>query len=288
MINFFKFTLGVALLAVGGCTQLEDGKSKAEVKEPEFKVVEFCPAPGQFVNEGYSATSMAEACKYAQGRIDNRYYVSLGGFGGYIVVKCKTPIENSGEYDFGIYGNPNATSSEPGIVWVSQDANGNGIADDEWFELYGSESEKDTTLHNYSITYSRLADNTKIAWRSSEGDSGIIERNSYHTQDYYPAWISAEEYTLSGTLLPNNGEWSEENQEWDLLPFDWGYADNFSAIDRDESRANRFRISDARTIDGELAGLSHIDFIKVQSASHAVYSAIGEASTEVLGFIKDL
>ncbi len=290
MSKIFKFALVAALLVVGGCASLEDGNGgggkEPAPKELEYEVVEFLPAPGQFVNEGYAATTMEEACAYAEERLKNGYFVSLGGFGGYIIVKFKRPIVNSeGGYDFGIYGNSFAGSSEPGVVWVSQDANGNGEADDEWFELRGSESEKDTTLHNYSITYSRTDNETEIAWCDNKGESGTIKRNSAHRQDYFPAWVTANEYTLSGTLLPDNSEWSEKNQEWVLRAFEWGYADNFSAIDLAEDRANRFRISDARDATGEANILPQIDFVKVQSATNAIHSAIGETSTEVCGFV---
>lgn len=289
MINFFKFALVAALFVVGGCTQLE-GTSDVDGDTPQqesmVEVVEFLPAPGQFVNEGYEATSMAEACAYAQERLESRYFVSLGGFGGYIVVKFDKPIRNSeGDYDFGIYGNSFKGSSEPGVVWVAQDANGNGVADDEWYELRGSESGVATTLQNYSITYARTEDERRIAWRDNKGESGIIERNSMHPQDYFPAWVVEDEYTLSGTLLPPNSEWSEINQEWVLHAYGWGYADNFSEVDRAADRANRFRILDARDATGEAVILAHIDFVKVQSATNRVHSAIGEVSTEVCGFV---
>jgi hypothetical protein len=288
MINFFKFALVASLLVVVGCAEMGGSGGDATPAEVDVEVVEYMPAPGQFVNEGYEARTMAEACSYAQERLSNGYFLSLGGFGGYVVVKFAEPVQNTGGYDFGIYGNSFQTSSEPGIVWVSQDANQNGMADDEWFELYGSESEKPTTLRNYTITYSRTDDATKIAWRDSEGASGLIERNAVHTQDYFPAWVVGDEYSLSGTLLPDNAAWSDINQEWNLSPLEWGYADNYSAIDRYDRRANMFRISDACTADGEVANLSHIDFVKVQSAINAVHAPIGETSTEVCGFIRNL
>ena len=290
MSKIFKFALVATLLMVGGCASFEDGNGgggkEPAPKELEYEVVEFLPAPGQFVNEGYTATTMEEACAYAEERLKNGYFVSLGGFGGYIIVKFKTPIINSeGGYDFGIYGNSFSGSSEPGVVWVSQDANENGVADDEWFELRGSESGKESTLQNYAITYSRTDNETKIAWRDNKGESGTIERNAAHRQDYFPAWVESEEYTLSGTLLPDNSEWSEKNQEWVLHAFEWGYADNFSAIDLAEDRANRFRISDACLTSGERANLPQIDFVKVQSATNEIHRAIGEVSTEVRGFV---
>ena len=289
MINFFKFALGASLLWAVGCGQMgDDGDDAAASKEPGIEVVEYLPAPGQFVNDGYSATTMAEACEYAQGRLENRYFVSLGGFGGYIVVRFCEPLPNRDDYDFGIYGNSFGTSSEPGVVWVAQDANNNGVADDEWFELSGSESGKTTTLQNYSMTYSRTDDATKIAWRDSEGNSGVIERNSAHTQDYFPAWVEGSEYTLTGTRLADNAVWHEVNQEWQLMPFEWGYVDNFSDIDRYDRCANLFDIENACTAEGRAANLSHIDFVKVQSATNAIHLAIGETSTEVAGFIRDL
>ncbi len=292
MSKTFKFALVAALLVVGGCTSFEGGfvgggnNTAPKPATYEYEVVEFLPAPGQFVNEFYTATTMEEACAYAQERINNRYFVSLGGFGGYIVVRFKKPVVNSeGDYDFGIYGNSFSSSSEPGVVWVSQDTNKNGVADDEWFELHGSESGKDSTQQNYAITYSRTDNETEIAWRDNKGGSGIIEHNSMHRQDYFPAWVTDNEYTLSGTLLPDNSEWNEKNQEWVLHAFEWGYADNHSEIDLAGDRANRFRISDARSASGELANLSQIDFVKVQSATNKIHPAIGEVSTEVLGFV---
>lgn len=47
------------------------------------------------------------------------------------------------------------------IVMVSYDTNMNGKPDDEWYELAGSEYYKPTTIHNYSITYTRPDPNKK-------------------------------------------------------------------------------------------------------------------------------
>ena len=286
MANVLRYILlSVTLFAVA-CNGDLGGGDIGGTDDPAktlFEVVEFMPAPGQFINEGYTATTMTEACAYAQSQLENGGLLSLGGFGGYVVVKFATPIKNSGDYDFGIYGNSFETSSEPGVVWVSCDMNGNGLADDEWYELYGSESGKEGTKHNYSITYSRTADATQIAWRDSEGERGTIERNTRHEQDYYPAWVAGE-YTLTGTLLRDNAVWNESYKEWEVLPFEWGYADNFSTIDRASDKANRFRIDDAHTFSGEKANLVQINFVKVQSAINKVNTAIGETSTEVCGF----
>ena len=48
-------------------------------------------------------------------------------------------IANGEGADIVVKGNMHEGSSEAGIVWVSQDTNGNGQPDDEWYELRGSE-----------------------------------------------------------------------------------------------------------------------------------------------------
>ena len=74
--------------------------------------------------------------------------VSLGGFGGYIVVGFDHSIQASGGYggyDFSITGNQFSGSSEPGVVWVMPDENGNGEPDDgPWYEL------RSLTLYAYN------------------------------------------------------------------------------------------------------------------------------------------
>ena len=72
----------------------------------ELKVLEYCPAPGQFINEGFNCQTMQEANAYAEQRFKQKNYVSLGSFGGYITVKMPKEIKNRKGYDFGIIGNP--------------------------------------------------------------------------------------------------------------------------------------------------------------------------------------
>ena len=116
------------------------------------KVYEFLPAPGQFVNENYTAVTMAEACAYAENRMAQTAYVSLGGFGGCLVVGFDHSIDNDGDYNIAVTGNPFDGSSEPGIVWVMQDENGDGLPNDTWYELKGSEYGKEETIRDYAVT----------------------------------------------------------------------------------------------------------------------------------------
>lgn len=259
------------------------------------KVFEFLPAPGQFVNENYDASTMEQACAYAGQRLAQAQYVSLGGFGGYIVVGFDHSIDNDGGYNIAVTGNAFDGSSEPGIVWVMQDENGDGLPNDTWYELKGSEYGKAETIQDYAVTYYRPSSPAMpVAWEDNRGGSGVIDHlGSFHSQDYYyPQWIVQDSYTLRGTCLKaRNYDSSGNGTYWVNPPYDWGYADNFSSVDRlveddnsDASAAdNHFRISDAVTFDGEPAGLAYVDFVKVQTGVNSKSGWTGELSTEVFG-----
>ncbi len=262
------------------------------------KVYEFLPAPGQFVNEYYTATTMEEACAYAEERMAQTQYVSLGGFGGYIVVGFDHSVDNDGDYNLAITGNAFDGSSEPGIVWVMQDENGDGLPNDTWYELKGSEYGKAETCQDYAVTYYRPeAPAMAIPWTDNKGGSGEIDYlGSFHRQDYYyPEWVEEDSYTLRGTCLKaRNYDASGNGTYWVNPAYDWGYADNFSSKDRltddDNYNAapadNHFRISDAVTFDGKPADLRYIDFVKVQVGVNAQSGWLGEVSTEVFD-VKD-
>lgn len=255
------------------------------------RVYEFLPAPGQFVNEDYEAATMAEACAWAEERLAQTAYVSLGGFGGYIVVGFDHSILNDGGYNLAVTGNSFDGSSEPGIVWVMQDENGDGLPNDTWYELRGSEYGKPETLSDYAVTYYRPeGDDGTIPWRDNAGGSGAIERNSFHRQSYYPIWVEADSYTLRGVCLKSRSYDASGNGTYWVNPaFDWGYADNFSPIDRltDDGNPNadpadnHFKISHAVRFDGAPADLAYIDFVKIQVAVNQQCGWIGEVSTEV-------
>ena len=315
------FVIGIALVISSSCnvddeitTDLGKGKyyraRTAASKADWNKVYEYTPAPGQFINElktgGFDGTQTTPeaAIAYAEtrmGEVDkqgNPYpnWVSLGGFGGYIVVGFDHSIDNSGGYDIGILGNSFSGSSEPGIVWVMQDENGNGLPDDTWYELAGSETGKTETITNYAVTYYRPSEPMQpVKWTDNQGNSGEIDYlKQFHRQEYYyPLWIEADSYTLMGTCLAaRNYDASGNGSYWVNAEYDWGYADNFSPIDRltdDDNtsagaNANHFRISDAIDANGKHKDLEYIDFVKVQVGVNAKSGWLGELSTEVLGF----
>lgn len=261
------------------------------------KVYEFIPAPGQYVNEtvvgGYTGESTHdEATAYAEKRFAANSFVSLGGWGGYIVVGFDHSIENSGGYDFSITGNQFEGSSEPGIVYVMQDTDGNSLPDDEWYELKGSEYGKDETLQYYAVTYYRPGPKMDTRWTDNQGGSDCIDYlAAYHKQDYYyPAWVESDSYILYGVRLKDRTTQDPETGFWHNGSFGWGYADNVGGdMESQENPTatpvkNRFRISDAVNPDGSPANLTHIDFIKVQTGLNVKSGWLGENSTEVFAF----
>ena len=274
------------LPAEGTYFRAADASSNASIS----KVYEYTPAPGQFINDGVTLTSPEEACSYALERLSQGQFVSLGAFGGYLTAGFDHSVESStdGGFDLQITGNAHSSSSEPGIIWVSQDENGNGLPDDTWYELRGSEYGKPETWQDYAVTYYRPSSNgTSIEWTDNRGNSGTVDYiPAYHSQEtYFPLWITAESYTLRGTrledrLVDENGNGSL----WIGHPFDWGYADNWSGTDPD---IDKFRISDAVRWDGQPADLKYIDFVKIQCGVQAKGGWTGEQSTEIT-LIRDL
>ena len=269
------------------------------------KVYDFLPAPGQFVNElpeymdGDSHEAILAKVEEQICGDKDPGMISLGGFGGYVVFGFDHPVANvEGAYDFKIYANAFMAagssvggSCEPGIVMVSVDANGNGLADDEWYELAGSDYGKETTIKNYSITYYKpdadktptpegmMTDTTYIRWTSSEGDEGYVMKNTFHNQSYWPEWYEGETIEFVGTKLADNAfDQSGNGTYYVLTRLDWGYVDNY-ANDIDEG----FKIDWAVDAEGNPKHLTHIDFVKVYTAVNQYCGWIGETSTEICG-----
>lgn len=272
------------------------------------RVYEYCPAPGQFINtmpqyeDGDTYADILKKCEECISGT-NDVMISLGGYGGYVTFGFDhTVINVPGENDIRIWGNafyeltnPDAKggSAEPGIVMVSYDTNCNGLPDDEWYELAGSEYHKPTTLHGYSITYRRpdpyhdpvedesgyLSDLCYIPWTDSEGQTGYIARNIFHSQSYYPAWIKEDELVFSGSLLPPNGiDTSGTGRYYVLYAYEWGYVDNHP---NDYADLNSFDIGNAVDASGNPVSLPGADFVRVYTGLNQYCGWIGETSTEL-------
>lgn len=284
-------------------------------------VLEYRPAPGQFVNqlpeynEGDTQEDMNRKVLESIGH-NKKGTVSLGGYGGYVIVGFDHTIENrTGLRDFRILGNAfvnpgNGGSCEPGIVMVAYDKNNNGMPDtDEWFEIAGSchngitendwfKKAQDTGndinfYRDFEITYykpvglpsTQEEKDTYIRWEDNKGNSGYRTMNNTHKQSYYPLWIEDSEMKFSGSRLPQNGinNGDENNPYYVLYRFSYGYADN----DTNTSIGSTFDIDWAIDSNGNKANLPGVDFIKVYTGVNQENGWLGECSTEIMG-IEDL
>lgn len=269
------------------------------------KVYAFRPAPGQFVNimPTYEAGDTEETMRQkAEDAIagENQVIISLGAWGGYIVFGFDHAVGNSkGQKDIRILGNSGKNGAEPGVIYVSYDANNNGLPDDKWYEIAGSEFGNKSTFRDYRMTYHRTpavheqkpdkqecqADTTYIKWEDNKGKSGYLFQNIYHTQDYFPMWLNDDELVYSGTLLPNNAIATPQEGKptlYTLPALAFGYADNAPSSDADGESID---IDWAVDETGEYVHLSAIHFVKVQCGLNQQCGWIGETSTEIKGAV---
>ena len=280
-------------------------------------VDEYRPAPGQFVNdapeyeEGDTEADMIRKCNERLAGLSpiDAHLVALGGWGGYITFHFDHPVVNlPGQRDFAVWGNAYQEMrnlvfggmNEAGIVMVSQDTNGNGLPDDTWYEISGScdEDSVGKVVYDYEVTYRRnpMGD---IPWTDNQGNSGTIDRNHYHTQEYYPLWLPEDELTFRGTRLPNNmhnlsdqvdATWSP--YYYVLVGFRYGYADNLpNFTDNADDTSYNYEgcgidISWAVDEQRQPVNLDHIDFVRVYTGMNQKCPQPewwGETSTEILG-----
>jgi len=270
------------------------------------KVLDYSPAPGQFTNADNIGTPSAASSLVGT----NKGLVSLGAFGGSITVYFQDGIKNDAAnpygVDFTIYGNGTSTWSEPGVIQVMKDENKNGLPDDTWYEIAGSEHFWNSTTSNYSVTYENNGLNQagNVKWTDNQNASGIIPVNSFHQQPYYPKAdlfpdIPTDKYTLKGTRLTNPIDLTNPGQ---VISYHktFGYADNTPVLsyteklpDNPYTAAIEGSGGDAIDIDWAVDAnkqpvkLDEINFIRIYTGMNATAGWLGEVSTEITG-IRDV
>lgn len=268
------------------------------------EVLAYQPAPGQLINE--APWGVYAAAETIVGGVNGT--LTLGAWGGYVVFRFDTPVENHPNHPFGvdftIFGNALPDWSEPGIVWVMKDDNDNGLPDDTWYELAGSDYHFSNTLKNYEVTYvnPQQSQAANVPWTDNLGGSGMIYTNSTHAQPYYPLntdfqQIPEESYTIQGTRIQpvvdsvtfmtkvyKRGFGYADNQLRGAEP--WTVPDNPYTNAKENAGGDAFDISWAVDENGNYVELDKIHFIKVQNGMLAHGGWLGEISTEITGAAK--
>ena len=187
--------------------------------------------------------------------------------------------------------------------------------------LVGTTASEDAipqTFETYPVVFSYAktleAFDEYIYWEDNKGHNGYECKNSYHKQSYWPEY-AGETIVITGEYLPVNSfdtsgggsnyvqdaKWwgfpvEAELQGEDLNHLDelkvskttfglgaWGYCDNYP----NAHPLSTIDIDWAVDENGNHVYLDHIDFIKVQSATHRQAGWLGEVSTEFCG-VEDL
>ena len=115
-------------------------------------VLEYTPAPGQFVNNAVfndAAKALGPPLGGGTSAPNNESVITLGAFGGSITLGFDAPITDDPLNPYGldliVFGNalwtggdPTRRFAEAGIIEVARDSNGNGLPDDPWYVIPGS------------------------------------------------------------------------------------------------------------------------------------------------------
>lgn len=197
------------------------------------RVVDFRPAPGQFVNNPtFNDPSRALGPPVGGSTIsaDNTSVVSLGGFGGSMTLAFDHPLPNRPAsqtnprgLDAIIFGNavfvgsnPNRRFAECAVIEVSRDANANGLADDPWYLIPGSHLGSPAAL-------------TTKTWDSDTNDATYPPANAA----WLPWWApplapTPSTFVTPGFALPdlfNTTVLNNPNGTAATTEGVWGYAD---------------------------------------------------------------
>lgn len=248
------------------------------------EVFEYVYGPGQHAAQAKSTDTQFIIGNPAK----HSGWLYLGGFGGYVVAGFSANIPNLEGADFEVFALPGA-GPEPAVVSVMSDDNNDGLPNETWYELKGSQFEN--SQRKYTVTYYKaLSDKVNITWSDSESNTGELKAGfgANNTSAWWWSETLTETVTFHGTRLPDAYEYNQvgEMSNWTVSEgrFEWGYAENKSGTDfNPQSNSNRLDISNAVDVNGNSVHLDHIRFIKIQSAVLQQAGWLNEVSPEIRG-----
>ena len=290
-------------------------------------VVSYVPAPGQFINgevsdgSSFNDPSAALGPPTGGGLVspDNSGVVTLGGFGGEIVLGFDETVEDDPLNPMGIdaivYGNAFWVGSsgevrwaEAGVIEISLDVNRNGLADDAWYVIPGSDIDGENPLGVFEV----------MVWDDDPGTAvPPLDVSLYPDPLLYPGIGSS--YETGGFRLPLVFDGltlsNAASDEPGVVERYWGYADVSPTLELGDVDAdgvvedagvdpgvfytrpdNRYEVGVSggsgggdgfdigEAVDpatGERAGLRGFDFVRIRTASGVAVGVFGEKSVEV-------
>ncbi len=248
-------------------------------------VFEYVYAPGQHAS---LIPANATASSFiGEPWTQDKSFTYLGGWGGFIIAGFDHAVNNSDGADFCVYTQPGA-ASEPGVIFVMDDSNNDGLPNDTWYELKGSEFNHSETIRDYSLTYFKPQSSGKVTWSDNKGNSGELNPVFQSDTWWWSGYGDKNSVTFTGTRLPNAyiNDSQTETENWVIRNglFLNGYAECYSNNDYNSTlKANLLDISNAVDADGNPVQLNAIRFIKVQSGVFQIAGWLNEISTEVSG-----
>lgn len=282
----------------------------AHAGDPSFwfasEVVDYSPAPGQFVNNASlndPAAALGAPVGGQPGDPSTVEIVTLGGFGGSLTLKFAQTVWDEPCNPFGVdaivFGNALYVSNDPrrrfaeaAHIEISHDANGNGLADDAWFIVRGS------SLPSVPSDSFRAQN-----WDNNPGTPTLPSNTLW-----YPNSVAGSSYSTSAYELPPSFDanvivlppGATEEAVWGYADFTptlglpsgaspaefYSSPDDPIAIGITPGSAGGDAFDIAWAVDpmtGAPANLPGFDFIRITTAVDAVIGPLGEVSAEIAG-----
>ena len=232
-----KYSPILILLLLSCSVNGDNNNDRASIFYP-IEVIDYVAAPGFYTeNKTFSiAENIHKLLGFPKGGgtygADNSSIVTLGGAGGYIVVKFDPPILNiPNYYDFIVFGNaiwmggnPETPNMEPGFVEVKE-SNSN-----EWYLLLPEENRAHT--QRTSVTYKFDGEQPDLVLQTWESTNNYLNKIGYTEVTptlKKPGNIANKDfYTIPDT--PGDLSIDEKSGGGDAFKLEWAVDENLNPV----------------------------------------------------------